>query len=212
MGQGNTVALTASTGKPGPPPTVKTCEELGQQNDDRRDELKDESEDKTIIGIDEEGQGTTVSSGKIGAGGGSTTMTAHSRQKANERLGTLTEGGKMSDRKKGKSGLSCPPAKPYKHPSPSCQKSGHAEARIIDAAKPPAGSRITFNIDWRPRNGDPPSKMPCETCHGMICYAVKECKMQIYLCDQDGKPQKVTNKECPANAQNYQKLKTKMGE
>ena len=215
MTTGNAVASTASVAAVSPGGPIKTdCQELSDTNDERREELEGQSKDKTIVGTDGAGKGTTISSGKVTSGGSSTTYSAHSRNKANEKCpATMVEGGDMADRRAGKSGLDCPPAPPYQHPSPSCQKSGHAEARIMDhVGTLPAGSNVTFNIDWRPKTGTP-SKMPCEDCHKMLCYAADNCKIQIELCDSGGNKKQVSNpRHCPANPASYKRLKADMGE
>ena len=215
MTTGNTVASTVSVAAVSPGGPIKTdCEELKDANDDRREELEGKSKDKTLVGTDGAGQGTTISSGKVSSGGSSTTYSAHSRQKANERCpATMVEGGDMADRRAGKSNLDCPPA-PYQHPSPACQKSGHAEARIMDhVGTLPAGSSVTFSIDWRPKTGQPKkSKMPCEDCHKMLCYASDNCKITIHLCDSGGNKKQLDNSHCPANPATYDNLKSDMGE
>jgi hypothetical protein len=206
---GNTAAMIMNAGAMSPPPTESDCKKLDDNNKERRDELDSKTEDKTLVGAEGDGEGTTVSSAAANGG----VVAAHSRQKAQEKCDqTLVAGGNMEDRRQGNSSLNCPPAEPYKHPSPACQKSGHTEARILDylGALPP-GSSITFSIDWRPRNGAP-SKMPCEACHKMLCYASDNCKMQVHLCDGDNQPKKLTDRHCPANAQNYQNLREDMGE
>jgi hypothetical protein len=201
MGQGNTVAATVSTGAPAPPATVDDCKNLGNANEERREELEKKTADKSLVGEDGGGEGTTISSGSVGTD----TCSAHSNQKAYEKCTeTLVQGGAMGDRHSGKSGLSCPPAPPYKHPDPSAQKSGHAEARIMDhlgnAGKMKPGSTAAFNIDWRKSSGKR-SKLPCKNCHEMICDNSKEPQ-----------PKEVTKEHCPPTANNRKKLKAMMGE
>lgn len=215
MTTGNAAAATVSVAGVSPAPPIKTdCEELSDTNDERREELEGKSRDKTLVGTDGAGKGTTISSGKVSSGGNSTIYSAHSRQKANERCpATMVDGGDMADRRAGKSGLDCPPAPPYQHPSPACQKSGHAEARILDhvGGGLAAGSSVTFNIDWRPKTGSP-SKMPCEDCHKMLCYASDNCKITIHLCDSAGNKKQLDSSHCPANPATYDNLKSDMGE
>src|SRR5262249_7770288 len=57
-------AVNAGGADESPPPTI-TCKELSQENNDARDELNAKTEDKTLIGTDGKGKGTTVSSAGI---------------------------------------------------------------------------------------------------------------------------------------------------
>lgn len=193
-------------------PQDEECVTLHNENENTRKELKEKTSDKTLVGTDGKGKGTTVSSSMFKPiGGGSPTInSAHSNQKAYEKCGSLAKGGEMEDRKAGKSNL-CEEAE-HEHASPVAQKSGHAEARLLDELFKGGGARsgqITFNIDWRPKKGKP-SKMPCLACHKMIC-AAKECDVEIYICDgqENPKPHRVP---CPATPANRKALKKALGE
>jgi Domain of unknown function (DUF4150) len=213
----NPPSATASTGTPAKPPPNPECEKLDQENQDRRNELADKTEDKTLVGENGDGKGTTVASSKFSpTGGGSTTITsAHNNHKAYEFCKkSLAKGGNKKDRKAGKSNL-CPEAK-YKHARPRMQKSGHSEARMFDqlGGKGILGpGRITFNIDWRPKDPDAPnSSMPCPDCHKMMCAAAEHCELKIFLCDNDNQKKQLTSKHCPAEPASYQALQKTMGE
>lgn len=211
----NPPSATASTGKPDQDiPPDNPCKELDQQNKDARNELSAATKDKSVVGPNGNGRGTTVSSGKFApAGGGASKIwTAHSNQKAHEFCKKrFANGQKKSLRKKGKSNL-CPQAN-HSHAPPAMQKSGHAEARILDEmlkGRPGRPGKITFNIDWRPKKGAP-SKMPCEDCHKMIC-AAQACGIEVHLCAKDGQAKKVDSSHCPANRDSYTRLQETMGE
>lgn len=187
-----------------PPAINADCQELANTNDNIREKLSESTTDKTLVGPEGQGKGTTISSAKFTSSDGATSiLSAHNKQKANEKLPEhLVKGGKMEDRNSGKSQL-CPEAD-FTHAKPCCQKSGHAEARILDEIGTKEGS-LTLNIDWRPKT-KPPSKMPCSACHKMIC-AAKKCNMEITICGKDGSKHLVP---CPANKANYAKLKKKV--
>lgn len=200
--------------KPRPGTSTTVCKKLENKNDSTRDELKEETEDKSVIGKDKRGRGTTVSSmsSKPAAGGRAATATAHNNQKAVEKSPSpLAAGGDESVRDGSETPL-CSGSK-YKHPAPAVQKSGHAEARLM-AEMPQSKPRVvTINIDWQAKDG--PSKMPCRDCHKMLCAAQKDCKHKIYLCGEGNVPQSI-DETCPAKGEptldDYNNLKTKMGE
>jgi len=190
-----------------PSPKKSDCEKAEKQNQDTRNDLKEKTEDKQVVGYDDDGAGTTVSTAIV-LGEGGETYTAHNNNKALDKLSSLTQGGDMDDRRAGKSSLECSDP-PYTHPSPCCQKSGHAEARIMDqigsAAK---GASIVLNIDWQPKT-DPPSKAPCPTCHAMLCYAQEECDMKISICDVDNTPVPLSD-FCPSDSNSSRDLKNRL--
>jgi len=191
------------------------CEELDKANKDARKNLEDKTKDKTLVGPKGKGKGTTVSSFKTTpkSGGRSKIRTAHNNHKATaKRPKNFAKGGGKAVRNGDKATL----CGNYTHPPPAKQKSGHAEARLFDELGAANPRNITLNIDWKPKRGKP-SKMPCETCHKMLCKAAEKkpdgCEHDISLCDSKGNKQKLSDKKhCPANKNSYQTLKETMGE
>ena len=115
----------------------------------------------------------------------------------------------MWNRWKGISNLDCPPASPYKHQKPSCQKSGHTEARIMDTLGNSAkNSTILFNTNWLPKKGMP-SKAPCEDCHKMLCYAQENCETKIFFCDKNNEPVSLED-YCPPSGHKNAQLKKRL--
>ncbi|WP_291322822.1 PAAR-like domain-containing protein, partial [Desulfonatronospira sp.] len=174
--------------------TDSKCEKLEQTNNDSREALKDKTSDKTLVGQTGEGEGTTVSSMNFGE----SITVGHNRKTARERYGIFVEGGDMEKRHEGKSNL-CPDAN-HTHGKPSAQKSGHAEAKLLDElfkTKSTSG-KATFNIDWRKKNGKK-SKTPCLDCYKMMC-AAKSYEISVFICDKNGKEHKI---DCPANKENW---------
>jgi hypothetical protein len=213
-------SVTTKTGTTEVEPPIKDdCKELAQANDDARHDLWWKTDDQSLMGENVKvsdqlsfpngsQSGTTVSSMAVGSPGGESiwTFTAHSSQKAYEKFpGTFESGGGEAVR----SG-NAPTLCGYTHPPPAQQKSGHAEARLFDTL----GStwttpvKMTFNIDWRPNQGAP-SKMPCKTCHAMMC-AAKKCDHQISLCKADGKQVELSKEHCPVTKATRRRLKKDM--
>jgi len=208
--------------EPAPPPPIRDeCKELSEANDGARYQLWQRTDDQSLMGEEvkvTEGlsfpngsqSGTTVSSMGVASPGGESiwTFTAHNSQKAQEFFPSELESGGSEAVRSGKAPTLCG----YTHPDPAEQKSGHAEARLFDTLGSSWNTpvKMTLNIDWRPNQGAP-SKMPCPTCHKMMCKA-KECKHQIFLCKKDGKQVEVSDKHCPANKGSYKRLKADMGE
>jgi hypothetical protein len=202
-------------------PIKDDCKELSEKNDGARYDLWQKTDDQSLMGKNvkvsenlsfENGSqsGTTVSSmmGSPIGGGASFLASAHNSQKAQEFFPSTFDAGGGEKVRSGEESTLCGN---YTHPAPAEQKSGHAEARLFDSlGKNAAPTKLTLNIDWRPSNGKP-SKMPCETCHQMMC-AAKECKHQIFLCKKDGSPVEVSEKHCPVRKGSYQQLKIDMGE
>lgn len=208
---------TKSVAKPSPKASDPECAKLDQENETARDNLAEETEDKTLVGVDGDGKGTTVASSRFvpSGGGKATIISAHNNQKAHEFCKeNLAKGGNKKDRKTGKSGL-CSEAD-YTHARPRMQKSGHSEARTFDelGRKGILGpGRITFNIDWRPKDPEAPnSSMPCPDCHKMMCAAAENCDLKIFLCDNNNQKKQLTKKHCPADPATYQALQETMGE
>ena len=197
-------AVQVKTGQPAPPAVPSSdCKELEQKNDAGREELKGKSRDQSIVGPNKSGKGTTVSSCKM-VPGRPRLRVAHSNQKAQEKCpSTFVKGGNSSVRS-GSAKTTCG----HTHPDPAVQKSGHAEARLLDsiASKGKMPTSITFNIDWRKRTGRP-SKMPCMTCHKYMCKLQQDCDVQIFLCDKKNVKHKLP---CPPTRQNRQALKKKI--
>ncbi|WP_280152281.1 hypothetical protein [Piscinibacter sp. XHJ-5] len=208
MATGNPGTATVSNAGMSPS-TIKTdCEELADSNEARRGELDSKTKDKTLVGAEGEGEGTTVSSVKrtAVAGGPTKVRSAHNNHKAHEKCPkTLAKGGSGDVR--GGAPTLCGN---YTHAKPTMQKSGHAEARLLDELQNAAPRRMTLNIDWRPKTGKP-SKMPCENCHAMLC-AARDCKHEITLCGKGNKPVALDQSHCPPTKASYQKLKSDMGE
>ena len=195
------------------------CEELDAQNKKAREDLGTSAKgnpitDKSIVGKGGSGKGTTVSSGKFRSSNGTSKMaTAHNNQKAFEKTSAqLAQGGTLGPNGTRKKGLSAIPG--YSHGRPSVQKSGHTEARIFDAigdvangGKLPPG-KMTFNIDWRPKNRNKSSKMPCLTCHEMMC-AAKKNDIRVVICDKNNKEHEVP---CDADDVTQKQLRKSLGE
>jgi hypothetical protein len=204
MGAPGVSPMQVKTGKPKPPaPISSECKELEKKNDDSRGDLKEKTRDQSVVGPNQNGRGTTVSSCKV-VPGRPRTRVAHSNQKAYEKSPNIfTPGGDQKVREGAKK-TTCN----YTHPDPAMQKSGHAEARLLDSmnGKLQPGAKITFNIDWRKRKGRP-SKMPCMTCHRYMCQVQKQCEVEIFLCDKNNRKHKVP---CEPSRTNRQALKRKV--
>jgi hypothetical protein len=199
-GNPGTATVSVAAMGPGAPPTSE-CEELSNKNNERRAELNSKTKDQSIVGPNGSGAGTTVSSCRATGPGGATVQTSHNNHKATAKCpGSLQAGGSDSVRS-GAQPTTCG----HVHPKPSEQKSGHAEARLLDGmAAGPKPSSVTFNIDWRKKKGKP-SKMPCKTCHEYMCKAQgPPCNIEIFLCDSKGNKQPCP---CPANKKNRKALK-----
>ena len=209
----NTCAGTASVAKSAPPSGDTECEKAANQNRDKRGELERVTSDQTLVGPpgsngSPTGEGTAISTAIVrGPEGGTRTLTAHNNNKAHEKISGLVPGAEMKDKivdgkvelnKKDqpkqirKSSLDCDADDPYQHPGDSCQTGGHAEARIMDTiGSAGRGSSVVFSIDWRPSGlGGIVSKIPCENCHKMLCYAQDKdkCNMKVSICDRNGEP------------------------
>lgn len=183
---GNSVATGISqAGMAKGDPKTSDCEKLSNANEERREELKSKTNDKSLVGARGTGKGTTVSSAKVKKGRRSVTKSAHNNQKAYEKCTKNLEKGGCDSVRSGSKRTLCGN---YTHPDPAVQKSGHAEARILDSLGSNPGV-VTFNIDWR-RKGKANSKMPCLSCHRMMCAAEK-CGFKIFICGRDNTPYRV---------------------
>ena len=202
MGVGNPGTATANQGQMGPGQPAPECKQLDEANTEKREELKGETKDKSVIGPSGKGRGTTVASCRTTGGGPPRVRTAHSNQKACDKCpGSFESGGNDAVRKGDKKGM-CG----HFHPDPAMQKSGHCEARLLDgAANFSTPSTMTFSIDWRPRTG-PKSRMPCKTCHDYLCQVQEDCDVKIFLCDNSKEPKKYQI-PCPPTRKNRQAMK-----
>ena len=197
-------AIGPKTGTPAPALKPSSdCVKLDQQNQKKRAALAQETSDQSVIGPNGNGRGTTVSSCQSVTGSSRRMRSAHSNQKAHDKVPRgLVSGGNRRVRQ-GRKKTTCD----YVHPDPAMQKSGHAEARLLDSmAGGTMPSQITFNIDWRKRTGSP-SKMPCMTCHRYLCKVQQDCDVEIFLCDKSNQKHKLP---CPPNRKNRRELKSKL--
>jgi hypothetical protein len=150
----------------------------------------------------------TFSSAKVSVGspGGriSGMPTGCSNGKAAERVPNGLVAGGSGDVKTGKESALCEPG--YKHAPPAGDCPGaHAEAKIFNELSEMAkgqlkGGSVTLKIDWRYSLPSQPGKtfksgMPCRHCYRMLCHAATVCKIDIYICDHENKPQKLGD-EC----------------
>ncbi len=182
-GNGCMMADAAGVNPPGMDSDDKSdCEELSKQNEAARQDLKSQTKDKSVVGKDGtgSGKGTTVSSAKYtpsNSSGQAQIATAHSNQKAVQKCpDRFVQGGSLGTSGTRASGTSAIAG--YKHGGPCLQKSGHTEARLFDAlGKVTTGGKLqpgkmTMNIDWRRASAKTlSSKMPCTSCHKMVCAA-----------------------------------------
>ncbi|MBI5255976.1 MAG: hypothetical protein HY855_05720 [Burkholderiales bacterium] len=198
---GNTAAITVSAAAMAAAPKVDDCKELEKQNEDRRKTVEDTTADKRMVsknGMDDQ-EGTTISSCKFQPAGGDTAQcaSAHSSGRAHEMMPSQFVEGGSEEVRSGQEPVLC--SGDQTHRPPYKQKSGHAEARILDQAiGKQKGAKLVFKIDWRPSSGGR-SNLPCPACQRLMCIAMKECDHEIWLCDDDNKPQKLTEKECGAD-------------
>jgi hypothetical protein len=189
MATGNPGTSTVSQASMQPAGAASDCQELQQ------------AKDKTLVGANGTGNGTTISSVKrTPIGEGSTKVrSAHNNMKAFEKCPqTLSPGGSKAVRR------GAPGPCGHVHGAPSMQKSGHAEARLLDELLNAAPRRMTLSIDWRKGNGKR-SKMPCKACQGMMCK-VKECGHEITLCNKKGKPVVLSPEHCDGSDSARMKL------
>lgn len=200
MTTGNTAAMTVSQAAMAAAPQQSDCEELEKNNEDRRKHVGDNSGDKRLInknGKDDQ-EGTTISSCKFQPSGGDTATcaSAHSSGVAHERFPSQFIEGGGEDVRSGEAPVMCSDDK--KHKPPYKQKSGHAEARVFDALGDRKGLKMVFKIDWRSGEGKH-SNLPCKACQRLMCIAMQECKHEIWLCNDDNEPQKLTENDCKSD-------------
>ena len=205
MGTGNSVATGMNKAGQLKKEKNPDCETLKDRNDERRQDLKDTgTTDQDVVGPDGKGKGTTVSSCRVKTGGSPRTVSAHNNQKAQEKCPSGFASGGDDKVRSGKKKTLCGN---YTHPDPAEQKSGHAEARILDTIGSGPPTALLFNIDWRPNTG-PRSKAPCPTCHDMMCAAEK-CGFVISICNKKNESFRVP---CPVTPANRKALKKALGE
>ena len=214
------------------------CAKLGIKNQEERDKVAEELEDKSSLNKQEQatldkaqGTGMTISSATSQVPGAQGTFSASSSGCAQAcNPNGLVSGGtseqKMGQNKtiresndpkyadaKEKSGVLC--EKSHVHPGGGA--GAHAEAKIINELSGDSlmrGGSMLFNIDWRFKNrttGKPmQSGMPCTHCHAMMCHAAKECDIKIFICDKDGKPQQLTEEDCDGSPEAREGLSMKI--
>lgn len=188
-------AMTASRAAKAKRPKQRDCEELEDVNASHRRHIRRNSGDQRLLNKNNKNrqEGTTISSCKIQptGGGAAKCSSAHSNQVAQERFPSRLIAGGDEKVRSGKKSVMC---SDKKHRPPYKQKSGHAEARIFDTLGKKKGLKLVFKIDWRPTSGGN-SNMPCPACQRLMCIAMK-CQHQIWLCNDENKPMKLTKKDC----------------
>lgn len=201
-------------------PSGCPCESLGERNEKARESPKTktgkETKDKSVVGKNGTGEGTTVSSACYQKGSGTADQrTAHNSQKALANADNGFEPGQDADKRKtGESNL-CEGSE-HKHDTPYNQKSAHTEARLLDGLGKreggfPTSGTLTLKIDWRP-NGEAggSSPMPCRSCHKILC-AAKKCGVDVFLCDENNEKKELTDEHCPADKpDSYEELERTM--
>jgi hypothetical protein len=199
MTTGNTVAITVSAASMAASPIQTDCKELEGNNESRRNHVEGNTEDKRLRNKNglEDQEGTTISSCKFQSGSHSAhCASAHSHGRAHEMFPSQFVSGGSEEVRSGNAPVMC---SDKIHRPPYKQKSGHAEARILDTLGNQNGLKLVFKIDWR--NGDGfHSNLPCEDCQRLLCIAMSECKHQIWLCKDDNEPVKLTQSECGVDA------------
>jgi hypothetical protein len=200
MTTGNSAAMTVSQATMAQAPIQSDCKELEGHNEARREHVEKNTKDQRLRnknGQDDQ-EGTTISSCKFQSAGADTATcaSAHSHGRAHEMFPSQFVEGGSEDVRSGQAPVMC--SDDQRHKPPYKQKSGHAEARILDSLGDQKGLKMVFKIDWRPSSGGQ-SNLPCPACQRLLCIAMKECKHEIWLCDDSNKPQKLTEKECGAD-------------
>lgn len=196
MTTGNTAAITVSAAAMAQAPVEDDCKELERNNEARRDHVESNTKDKRLrnkSGLEDQ-EGTTISSCKFQAPSTQTAScaSAHSHGRAHEMFPSKFVGGGSNAVRSGNEGVMC---SEKIHRPPYKQKSGHAEARILDTLGNQNGLKMVFKIDWR--NGDGfKSNLPCEDCQRLLCIAMAECEHEIWLCKKNNQPVKLDEKDC----------------
>ena len=186
----------------------EACEALGNKNEAKRKEIKQEKESTTVTHAT-----YTNANGVTGE------MAASSRILAAKYSNALSTGlGRTpietKQYKKGKykgksytvmesekTNVNCDKAK-AKNFSYRQRKgrphTSHTESRIIEtifaAGGPAPGGKLLLNIDWNKKKGKDPQKKPCKHCQRLIC-AVQACGLVIELCQGDP-PKPTPPKKC----------------
>ena len=133
MTTGNTAAITVSAAAMAQAPVEDDCKELERNNETRRDHVESNTKDKRLrnkSGLEDQ-EGTTISSCKFQAPSTQTARcaSAHSHGRAHEMFPSKFVGGGSDAVRSGSEGVMC---SEKIHRPPYKQKSGHAEARILD--------------------------------------------------------------------------------
>lgn len=196
MTTGNTAAITVSAAAMAASPVTTDCEELGGNNESRREHVENNTRDKRLrnkSGLDDQ-EGTTISSCKFQPSAGDTAScaSAHSHGRAHEMFPNHFVSGGSNAVRSGSEPVMC---SDKIHRAPYKQKSGHAEARILDTLGNQNGLKMVFKIDWRNGEGDY-SNLPCQDCQRLLCIAMSECEHQIWLCKDDNEPEQLTKDDC----------------
>ncbi len=212
----NSGSTTVSTGQPGTPPTEKDCEKLDEKNKEERKKVTEELKDENSLNKEEQktldkaqGTGMTVSSVNSQVPGAEGIFSGCSSGCAQTFNPSGLVSGGTSEQKMGGAGTLCDDS--YTHCAGG--SGAHAEAKIVNHMSELPGSSMRggsmlFNIDWRFKRGGEAhqSGMPCTQCHKMMCHAMKECEIKIFICDKDGKPQPLTEEDCKGDDQARENL------
>ena len=205
--------------------SAEECGRLGEKNEKEREKVSDELEDKSSLNQKEQetldkaqGTGMTISSAKSQVPGAQGTFSAcssgcaqacnpnglvsggTSEQKMGLNKAVRASDAAEHDDAKEKAGVLCDKS----HVHPGGGAGAHAEPKIINQMSQEfpdtamRGGSMLFNIDWRfkKRGKEKRSGMPCSQCQKMMCHAMKECDIQIFICDKDGNPQPLTEDDC----------------
>lgn len=197
MTTGNSVAMTVNKAAMAQAPVQSDCEELEGDNNARRGHMEERTQDKSLRnknGLDDQ-EGTTISSCKFQRANGNTATraSAHSSGRAYELSPSQFVSGGSDEVRSGQAPVMC--SDDARHKPPYKQKSGHAEARILDALGNQKGLKMAFKIDWRNGKGEY-SNLPCEDCQRLLCIAMKDCKDEIWLCNDENEPQQLDENDC----------------
>jgi hypothetical protein len=213
---GNPATIIPSTGSPAPEGADPVCVELDRRNQENRQRVVDglrekpESEANTTALRKARTSGMAFASAKVGR----STISASSSAAAKSVAPSLSDGGSSAQkggtsqrqrkRKSDKAKKERKDAKTlcggFNHPGGGA--GAHAEAKVFNqlSNRPGGlspGTSVVIKVDWRySYNGRTYlSGMPCRHCFKMMCHAVKECEIELHVCDANGKLQKFTDDE-----------------
>ena len=85
--------------------------------------------------------------------------------------------------------------KHYSTPGSGGGASTHCEAKIIENAHSRGCKSVTMRINWNDSGRH--RKDPCPMCRRSICIAVKECDMEIKVCQEDEEGNLQKKDACP---------------